>query len=220
VSVENIVEIRTKKFNVEVTKEANRIETVLHDMKSPLQTLKIISNGHLDNHPQKNEIEQRCFKQMQKIIDFGTQKKEVICLPNLVQSLKNQKIVELNTQIKIELKLNRAWVESDISREEIEIILSNLINNAHRANSLKHKSSSIKIKIVQNNSNTQFSIIDYGIGLGEEIHEIGKLNRTFSENGNGLGLNNLVRKAHQYGGSLFCRSLPSHGTQFILSLPF
>jgi len=216
----NIVNLYTKKFNLEETSEAKKLNRVLHDIRSPLQTLKILSKGHLDDHPQRNEIEMKCYKQIEKIVsNENVDKNELypLCIPNFIRSLRDRKEIELEIHIKLHITISRPWINSKLLKEEIEVILSNIINNAHGA---LNGDGSISIKVKQSGGKTHISVTDDGVGLQRDrLMKIGKLHNSYTLNGQGLGLNNSIRKIHNLGGEIFCRSLPSIGTQFTISLP-
>ena len=217
-----IISLNSKKFSLKETSAASRLKTVLHDLKSPLQTLKIISNGHLDNDPRKSEIESRCYEQIKSIVSCKETQNEVetICLPNLLSQAKSQKENELGVFIDLRVSLKNPWISSKLSKEELTVILSNLINNAFAAYDYETFNKLIILKATEKRGKVSISVIDHASGIStQRLDQLGQINKTFTKNGQGLGLNNLIRKVHLYGGDVFCRSFPNLGTQFTISLP-
>ncbi len=218
-TTDNIIQLNTKKFDYSKTTKCNEIKKLLHDIKSPLQTLKIISKGHFDNDPRKEELTKRCLKRIIALAQTSKDDNEVqICLPNLLKSIKDQKKIEHSRLIRSEIKIIRPWLKINTSKEALENILSNLINNAVQAT---ENSDELVIKATQCNKFTKISITDFGEGISpEQLAKIGKLNTTFSSEGSGLGLNNAIREIYNLGGEIHCRSIPKFGTQISLILPY
>lgn len=214
-----VITLNTKRFELKKTSPVSELKRLLHDIKSPLQTLQIISKGHLDNNKNKEDIEKQCIEKINQLTIKSTkQTSHNICLPNLLNSIKKWKTIELDMCLDLSLSLKRPWISSKISKPELEDILSNLINNSYNAS---RGPSRLKIKVVQSNASTKISILDYGVGIdSEQLLSLGQKGSSFTSNGQGIGLNEAIRKIHHIGGEVFCRSLPQIGTQFTISLPY
>jgi signal transduction histidine kinase len=214
-----VITLNTKRFELKKTSPVNELKKLLHDIKSPLQTLQIISKGHLDNDKNKKDIEDKCIEKINKLtIKLPSQNSHHICLPNLLTDIKKWKAAELDIALGLSLNLKRPWIMSKISKSELENILSNLINNSVNA-SKSHRH--LKIKASQNIGSTKISILDYGKGINsEQLLTLGQKGSSYTPNGQGIGLNEAIRKIHHIGGEVFCRSLPQIGTQFTITLPY
>jgi len=128
-------------------------------------------------------------------------------------------------QTEIEQKRIKFTVETDPSpvyingdEEEIELLLSNLINNAIKYTPLEGK---IHVKITKENEKVKVDITDTGIGISKEDQE--KIFKEFFRapnakemirEGTGLGLPIIKRIAEDYGGTIQVESELGKGSKF------
>ena len=103
----------------------------------------------------------------------------------------------------------------------LELILSNILNNAIK---YSKQNSKIKLSVKQQNSETVFSVKDYGLGIPEQ--DIDKIfTRYFrAENvlhiqGTGIGLNLVRSHVENMGGSISIKSKENNGTTVTVILP-
>jgi len=118
------------------------------------------------------------------------------------------------------------WVPNcfaDVDTIKIDRLISNLINNAIK---FSYQSSNIKIIVTKFKDIATISIIDQGIGIAEKnITKIfdpftkAKRKGTDNEVSFGLGLSICKQIAELHGGAIKVISNPSHGSEFVVSLP-
>jgi signal transduction histidine kinase len=119
--------------------------------------------------------------------------------------------------IDVELNAN-GGVEMNADRQEIEIVLNNLISNAIKYNK---DDGSVKVDISRKDSEVNIRVSDTGIGLSKE--ESARLFNDFVRiknqktkhiEGSGLGLSTVKKIAGMYGGEVLLDSVPDEGSVF------
>ena len=111
----------------------------------------------------------------------------------------------------------------DIYQDEkiLELVLSNLINNAVKYSS---ENSIIDFKINRNSTEFTFEIMDQGIGIPfkDQKHIFERYFRAenaLTNQGTGIGLNIVKGHLESLGGSISFKSVKDEGTTFIVKLP-
>jgi len=109
-------------------------------------------------------------------------------------------------------------------KNEIEIILNNLISNAVKYNKENGK---VKVLIKKKKDGIIINVEDTGIGMTEEESKLLfqdfvriKNNKTKFVTGSGLGLSIAKKMIELYSGSVSVESQPDIGSKFIVKLPF
>jgi hypothetical protein len=99
---------------------------------------------------------------------------------------------------------------------DLEVMLSNLLNNAYEA---RYTNSKILLKVINLDRKVIIAITDYGVGISEEmINEV--LNgATLKPEGHGLGLSNAVKYIKSLGGKLTLTSNKIEGTTVTITIP-
>ena len=126
-------------------------------------------------------------------------------------------------------KLNNAVIEvaelplTNCDRNLIKQVWYNLIDNAIKFSSKKEKQI-IKIKSIQNDAFTVFSIEDNGTGIDLKYANklFGVFNRLHTQNeyeGTGVGLAIVQRIIHRHGGEIWVESELGEGSTFFFSIP-
>jgi PAS domain S-box-containing protein len=113
---------------------------------------------------------------------------------------------------------NQGIIVSDSIR--IKQIIDNLISNAIKFT----KHGGVTIGLAENTDYIIISVIDTGLGIPEDSHEIifkrfGQIHTHLVEGGTGLGLPISKKLAHMLGGELTVKSKTNKGSTFKLSLP-
>ncbi len=108
-------------------------------------------------------------------------------------------------------------------KNEVEIILNNLISNAVKYNK---ENGEVFVSLRKNGGNIDIVIEDTGIGMSED--EIGLLfqdfvriknNKTKFITGSGLGLSIAKKMVELYKGNIRVESTPDVGSKFIIKIP-
>jgi signal transduction histidine kinase len=109
------------------------------------------------------------------------------------------------------------------SREEVEIILNNLISNAVKYNKEKGE---VFINVSNNNEFSKITIEDTGIGMSEEdqsklFQDFVRIKNAKTKNvtGSGLGLSIAKKMIELNKGTITLESTPDVGTKFTVNLP-
>jgi len=103
----------------------------------------------------------------------------------------------------------------------LELILSNLVNNAVKYSS---ENATIDIDITQNNKEIIFSITDNGIGIPKKdqkhiFNRYYRAENVKSTQGTGIGLNIVKNHLDYLGGSISFKSEENVGSTFTVSIP-
>lgn len=218
------------------------ISVLAHELKSPLNAvegyLTIIKDQPeaVTGREMLDGMIGRCLtrtEQMRKLIvdlleitriESGQKKRELgqINLREVAERAIETALPEaLKRSIKLELEAETG-VDMLADRDEIEIILNNLISNAVKYN---RDGGRVDVNISRSNGQVLISVADTGIGMSDE--ELGQLFNEFSRIknektrgilGSGLGLSIVKKLAAFYGGECTVKSRPGKGSTFSVSL--
>jgi signal transduction histidine kinase len=128
----------------------------------------------------------------------------------------------IQKQVKVRLEGEpNTYILSD--RDELEIILNNLISNAIKYNK---DGGSVLVNIATSEVNVKISVEDTGIGMSEEdieklFQEFVRIKNAKTKNvtGSGLGLSIAKKMVELNGGTIKVESTPDIGSKFIVTLP-
>lgn len=199
----------------------HKIKQFLHDIKSPIQALKLIQEGHLDELEEKDILLQKCFDRIKSLsqLNEATDKRIKWYETNIANTFKNFKSLkelELSKTIITKIKITQPWVLIPLPELELFEILSNLTNNAFNAQT----KDSIIIKVEQRKSHLKIDIIDSGRGIDQnKLLYLGNPGASFTKEGQGLGLSDAIKKIKSANGDITCRSIPNIGTKMSLTIP-
>lgn len=220
----------TQKFN-ELAQQA------AHDIRSPLMALtnlkSHISFSSADTEDFFKQVLVRIEgiaqdllktkKSIEKALPTNKEESDKVILSwdlkPILNSLVKEKNIEYKDKNKIILKDNveSLSISPKITQQDIERILSNLINNAVEASPAQ---ADIYIETLTRQQQTQIHITDFGIGfIPEDLEKIGKEAFTNKANGNGLGLKSSHQLIKNWGGSFKIQSQQGMGTRVSISLP-
>ncbi|MFO8067761.1 MAG: ATP-binding protein [Bacteroidales bacterium] len=128
----------------------------------------------------------------------------------------------IQRNIKIDLKSDESVIMT-ADKNEIEIILNNLISNAVKYNKEDGK---VIITIEKSDDKLVVSIKDTGIGMSEDEMDLLfqdfvriKNNKTKYVTGSGLGLSIAKKMAELYKGKISVESKPDEGSTFTVNIP-
>ena len=211
---------------------------VAHDLKSPLNSLKMFSSILIDDFDDlsKNEI-LTMSKHLRDSVDNTIKMADNLIIWAMVQmggyqfteeTIKVQEMISnimhlyQNVALKKGIKIN--WSVEDAptiigDKNQIEFVIRNLVNNAIK---FTHKNGfvSLTAKALQDGQ-VQISVSDNGIGISDEYQKelflIGKkqsTNGTEGEKGTGLGLMLSYEFVKLNGGQIEIESVLGKGTTF------
>lgn len=217
------------------------ISVLAHELKAPLNAVQ----GYIDLLEDQHEglakedremIFQRSalrLRYMRKMID------DLLDLTRIESGQKKREISAFNLSEVLEMTVETAMTdarERGISietvtkgeipflgdRNEIEIILNNLVSNAVKYNRDK---GTVTVKITDEDGGVEIEVTDTGIGMSEvETEKLFsdfvriKNEKTRSIPGSGLGLSIVKKIAQLYSGDVSVRSTPDVGSTFTVHL--
>ena len=218
------------------------ISVLAHELKSPLNAvegyLAIIKDQPeaIKNQEMLDGMIARCLtrtEQMRKLIvdlleitriESGQKKREMaeVNLEDLTAHAVETALPEaLKRGITLEFNV-QPGSKMLADREEIEIILNNLISNAVKYNKDNGR---VEINVTRTNGQIMLSVSDTGIGMSEEeaaqlFHEFARIKneKTRGILGSGLGLSIVKKLTAFYGGECCVKSSPGKGATFNVSL--
>jgi signal transduction histidine kinase len=213
---------------------------VVHDINSPLTSLKVIVS-HLKNIEEKtritirNAIERINDITNNLVIKYATSQDALIngsksfspelisCLVDNILSEKRAQYVDQN-HITLDLKVDddAQGLFARVSPERFKRILSNIINNSVEAiNNAKQQKGVVNIKLFKKGKSVNIQIQDNGCGISELVLAKIGINKisTKGESGHGIGLSSAIKQLIDWGGKYNISSKINVGTTFALQLP-
>jgi signal transduction histidine kinase len=254
--LEEIIEHRTRDLTVQnIELQSAKEETekaiqtkdrffsiIAHDLSSPFNTLIGFSRLLVNNRDDFSEEEMKnilsemlktsenTHKLLRNLLDWAMSQtgalkieKRIIGLNGLLNEvLSTLKVTAKQKGIIINLNIP---LDTKIFADEalVSTIFRNLISNAIK---FSYTNSKITIEIVQDNSITQISVIDSGIGIPEgnlrnifAVDEKISTQGTNQEKGTGLGLVLCKEFVALNNGEISVHSTPNIGSTFVVKLP-
>lgn len=215
---------------VEIETKINIAKQVAHDIRSPLTALDMIIE-HLDEvQEDKKNLIKKSHDRIKKIADdllsyskinnsFRYNLKEAIS-----DTIEEKKIEFKNKFINFYLNIQNSdfEVNSKLSKEYFQRILSNLINNS--VESILHNYGEINIYLSLIDNTICVTVKDNGSGIPQElIKKIGKKGFSYGkekyQSGSGLGIYGAKKKLSEINGNLDIQSKINHGTEIKLFIP-
>ena len=216
---------------------------MIHDMKSPLNSIKIgveiLQSGKMDSIPEKKkkhfriilEETEHLLKLVEKVLTISKQdsgklelaKQEVYLQPmvdDIVEKFKAK--TNKSMQVLTDLRTKIIYADEEYFKEAI----SNLIDNA-----IKYSKKSIEIKISSHYDDkyTIIKIYDNGMGISEkdqrtifdkfERASATKRTKFGGATGFGLGLNYVYQVIEAHEGKIYVNSIEGDFTEFTLFIP-
>lgn len=240
--LESRVEERTKDLLNAVSIKDKFLSLIAHDLKNPFLTMKgLITilreewktlpeeeiNEYVDNLNQSIDKSSRLTLQLLEWArtqnnSILIEKKEIILNNYVIETIDLLKPMAINKSIDIVFESSKEFRVLADSNSVLTII-RNLLNNAIK---FSHKNSSIKVGIVNANSETIVAVSDSGTGIApERQNSIFRLEKVMSnpgtdnESGSGLGLQICKELVEKNGGKIWFESELHNGTTFYFSVP-
>lgn len=140
----------------------------------------------------------------------------ILLAPLLKEIIKGEQLKHSRSKhLKINLSLPKMAFSSlvTISRIDLKRIIANLISNSIDAMKGQNEAR-IEISLEKNCDDIlQIVVKDNGHGMTkEQVENIGKRGLSYKKNGNGLGMNFIMEKVHDWHGELKIHSEVSNGT--------
>jgi FixJ family two-component response regulator len=202
-----------------------------HDIRSPLEVLKTLSD-EMANFPDStkrriqlciNRIEEITFHLLRKHKESVGLVSDLNCdLLALLNSVITEKVIEFkkHPKVRIEERFSKDCYGafSVVDRASLKAVISNLINNS--VESLEGKDGFVGLELVTSNDYNIINIADSGVGIPDHVaKKLFTKGFTTKADGNGLGLHNARQLIEGMGGSLTFSSELGKGTIFTLKLP-
>lgn len=203
---------------------------VIHDLRSPLSSLKIASDHFLEQSSKDTSM-----KQYAKLLHLGTQSLQEIA-DNLLQQKKEMsaktpflminKVIE-NLVDELQIKCPKVTIQMELcpsnpqlsgETTDLKRAVGNIVTNAIEA--MQEKGNLI-IRTRQNTDHIRIEIADTGPGMAPEILErVLRGGFTYNkENGNGIGMTVVREVVEKYRGQLHAESTLGKGTTFYIQIP-
>lgn len=217
------------------------ISLLAHELKAPINAvdgyLRILKDMNIADNPQLcQDLVERCLirnEYMRKMIN------DLLDLTRIESGQKIRNIEEVNLKDIAQMAIETSQVEAQkrnitmtlhanepimikADRNEMEIILNNLVSNAVKYNKDNGK---VDVFLSREGEKITLQVKDTGIGMTTE--ECSRLfqdfvrirnKKTESILGSGLGLSTVKKLAQIYGGDVFVRSAPDEGSTFTVEL--
>jgi signal transduction histidine kinase len=240
-SLEQAVAERTRELVEANAAKDIFISMASHELKTPLTTIKGISQMLLRRVEKGKPIEQRPLNLLESsahrmeilvndILSTSLIDAEIFSLHRqpddlvvLCQELLNEQRMEMGSALQVELLAETLPVEID--RERVNQVLLNLLSNARK---YSQANAPITLRVERQDSHALVSVIDRGVGIPaeklthifERFYRVPEIDvQTGSSVGVGLGLYIAQKIVERHGGCLTALSVPGEGSTFTVSLP-
>jgi two-component system, sensor histidine kinase and response regulator len=247
-SVENITKNLFLKRMTSKMKEAGKeirfqfLSVLSHELKSPINAVE----GYLKMMKEKqigesvDDYMEMIDRSMERIKGMRNLILDLLDLTRIESGKKNrdirnidvvelaQKVIDSIEPLAIQKNVKIFRSGEDIfqllaDKNEIEIILTNLISNAVKYN---YDDGKVYVGITADANELKISVQDTGIGMTEEEMSLLfqdfvriKNNKTKYVTGSGLGLSIAKKMTELYGGNIDVSSVPDKGSTFVAKIP-
>jgi len=231
-NLEKMVEEKVKELREKEELATLGMMTVMvaHDLRNPLQA--IINHTYLINEIIKNvqdETRERIKEHLQAVtkdINYMNKivqdlqylgKHEARLAPTNLKTLVEEAFNNIPKPENIKVTLDVDDVQAQLDQNLIARALSNLILNSIQA---MPEGGTLTVKAKQNDSTIEFSVIDTGIGMTEEVkRNLFKPFHTTKSKGMGLGLTIVKHIVNLHNGTVEVESEPNKGTKITIRIP-
>ncbi|MCI1931454.1 MAG: HAMP domain-containing histidine kinase [Clostridia bacterium] len=223
------------------TSRQNFVSNVSHELKTPLSSIKVLSESILLNSEAPKEMYIEFLKDINSEVDrMNEMINDLLTLVRLDQkevplNFKTESINDVLEDIikrlrpladnkEIDLQYNAVKeVEADIDRTKITLAISNLVENAIK---YTDNGGNVKVTLDCDHQNTFITVADNGIGMAEDelqnifqrFYRIDKT-RARETGGTGLGLSITRSTVMLHNGSIKVTSHENEGTTFVVRIP-
>lgn len=218
------------------------LSVLSHELKSPINAiegyLKIIQDKQVGDYV--DDYKPMIDRSIERLKGMRTLIMDLLDLTKIESSSKQRRLVAVDLyevaklvidtieplaiqrNVKIELEgTENSYFQAD--RNEIEIIMNNLVSNAVKYN---REGGKVFITLSQIENHYELVVRDTGIGISEDDQKLLfqefvriKNSETKDISGSGLGLSITKKMIELYNGSIELSSVPHQGSTFIVKLP-
>lgn len=230
-----------KPIEIMIEKQKRFISDAAHEMKTPLTIMKTdMEVGVRDKKLSINQAKEimnfqvveidRLTNLVNHMLDKTRYqnnhimpKKDIVNLEEMAQNIEN-KFVQLISQKNINIYKNLYVSEIIFDRDDFQIVLSNLFENAIKYNKEK---GDVHIDSYSDKSSTYVKVSDTGVGIQKKeiekifdaFYRIEKSRSSSIENGYGLGLAIVKEIVEKNKSKIYVESELGKGTSFIIKIP-
>ncbi len=197
------------------TSRQNFVSNVSHELKTPLSSIKVLSESIL----LQKDVPRETYIEFLDPITFT----EIELNQLIIDITKRMKPLADSKKIELNYILLKEKVLADIDKTKFVLAISNLVENAIKYTAEK---GFITITVDSDHQNVFLSVSDTGIGIAEE--EINKIFERFyrvdktrnrETGGTGLGLSITHSTILMHNGSIKVSSKEQEGTTFLVCIP-
>ncbi len=218
------------------------LSVLSHELKSPINAiegyLKIMQDKQVGDSIDDYKV--MIDRSIERIKGMRTLIFDLLDLTKLESGKKNREISKVDVveiakiamatmepaaiqkHVKLNISGNKTcWIKSD--KEEVEIILNNLVSNAVKYNK---DDGEVFVDIIENDGYAKISVEDTGIGMSIDeqenlFQEFVRIKNAKTKNvtGSGLGLSIVKKMVELNNGRIHLDSKPDVGSKFIVYLP-
>lgn len=232
-----------EKLDMIETSRREFVSNVSHELKTPLSSIKVLSDSILIQDPENvpkemyveflMDINSEVDRMTDIINDLLTlvrmNREEVHLNPmeiNLTDMISDivRRLEPIAKSKNINLNYNKLKVvKAEIEETKFSLAVSNLIENAIKYN---NDGGNVEVTVDADNQNAFVTIADDGVGIAEE--ELGKIfdrfyrvdkNRDRESGGTGLGLSIARSAVLMHNGTIKVSSKENEGTTFVIIIP-
>ena len=235
-----IVKDLTEKRHLEEIRR-DFISNVSHEFRTPISSIKLISETLIDGAPEDTEIYkgflQRINIEADKLTHMTNELTELSRMENRetsldlnplkIDGLVRQVVQRLQAQtdrknLTLSLDIEPGLPDLVLDQYRVEQVLLNIIHNAIK---FTDAGGSIRVSVKKQDNNILFSVSDTGIGIpANEMPRIFerfyKVNKARDDEGVGLGLAISRHIIAAHGGRIWVESVEGKGSNFFFTLPF
>lgn len=206
------------------------VRQVRHDIRSPLQTLTVLTDKNIDlatSHRQMNAVISSIHEMIEdleikeEMADPSRAEERLHIAEALIKEVVQQKRLVFDTT-QIELKINSDFLNVvRINPHHFRRVIGNILQNAYEAITIAGVFGKILIETSRANDRIFIKIQDNGKGIPEEIQkQLFVPGFTYGKNnGSGLGLSHAKSCILRWGGDINIESVQGQGITVSVSLP-
>ncbi|MCO4793410.1 MAG: HAMP domain-containing histidine kinase [Bacteriovoracaceae bacterium] len=209
------------------------LSQVVHDIKSPLAALDTVLSNSDELCKEKKDLVQQAVMRIRniskdvlsknKVINELNEKKSLVSLNNILHSVVNEKLHEINSLKGVVININNFLHSNDarikVRPSEFKRALSNILNNAVES---LDQIGFVEINVEQiSNGKVMITFRDNGKGIPRKVtSRLGQKGFTYGKrDGNGLGLYSALKIIKKHKGDVEISSVLRKGTSVRIFLP-
>lgn len=208
-----------EEFNSQISKYRDISLQIVHDAKSPLSVLTLLSGSPGLSESMKDLLNLASTRIMEILNDLSMQKGEgATDIQESVRAVVREASHVYGARIDVNIS-NWNSEKLNLNKSYFERVISNIVTNAVQSRNKFDKP--ITVSLTSDKLFVYLSIEDQGCGIPREILEkIGKERITFGKkDGQGLGLSDAFRKVAEWDGTINVDSIRNKGTTVKIKIP-